>query len=120
MITLFIIAITLIVLFWVTSKLRQKWHLEDAFATQINFMRLYMRDDTDKLFYNKTLEESEALGQDLIYTSARNFRAIMHDNQINETPLERNDLRLLKVSIAIIKAAEAMVYITDNGPIMKD
>ena len=120
MIVFFIIVGVLLFLFFITSKIRKSILANDSFITQLKFMQLYMHDTTEKQFYNKDAESATQLGQDMLWQAAFDFHERMQAAIIDKRPLPIGDVTLLMSAIKIIKAAEAMVYIHNYGPIVDD
>ena len=118
--TYLLIAVGLLVLFWFVSKLRRGMSNHDAFFTQVKFIQMYMSDVTEKSFYNKSTEEAMNLGQEMLWSAAEDFNERMHRAVVEKQPIPMGDMGMIISAIRIIKAAEAMVYIQNNGPIHYD
>ena len=120
MTTALIIGLCLIVLFWLSGKFRKGMAVNDNFITQMKFLQMYMLDNTEKLFYNKSEEDAIEMGQEMLWAAADDFHARM-DRAVNKkVPVQVGDTSILMLSIKIIKVAEALVYIQKNGAIQYD
>lgn len=115
---LLLIGLGLVALFWLAGKARQGMAGHNAFFTQLRFIQMYMADNTEKQFYGKTEAEAIELGQDMLWAAAEDFHGRMDKAVNHQLPVQAGDMGLILASIRIIKAAEAMVFIKKNGPIV--
>ena len=81
---------------------------------------MYRGDDTQKVFYNKEVDDAMTLGQDMLWEATKDFNDRMHKAIVMGQPFLYEDMGIIMASIKIIKVAEAMVYIKNNGPIHYD
>jgi len=114
--TAIIIAIIIAVIIWAASKLKKA--IINPFATQIAFLQLYMSDKTEVEFFDKSVDDAMEHGRDMLWGAAKDFRQGMHRAVMKKEHLMPDDLRLLYAAIRIVKAAEAMYYIEEEGPII--
>ena len=115
-----LIAAGVIAVLWLASRLRRGIAGHDAFFTQVKFIQMYMKDNTEKQFHNKDVDEAMAFGQEMLWSAAEEFNERMHKAVIEQQPIPIGDMGMLMASIKIIKAAESMVFIKKNGPIHED
>ena len=112
------IVIVFIVLFWIVLVIHRNMSSHNAFLTQLRFLQIYIGDTTDKQFYNKDVDEAMRFGQDMLWQAAEDFNERMYRAIIKKEPIVIGDIKILEASIKIIKAAESMVFIKKNGPIL--
>ena len=115
-----IIALVVVGIIWIASKLKKNVALINPFTTQVDFLRLYMLDKTENEFFDKDTDAAMEHGRDMLWDAAEEFRTGMHRAVTNKEKLMPGDLRLLHSAIRIVKAAEAMYYITEEGPILTE
>lgn len=117
---LIVIAIAVTVFLFIVSRIRRGMMRHDAFFTQVKFIQMYMSDNTQKQFYNQEVEDAVALGQKMLWEASEEFHERMHKAVIGGEPIPMGDMGIIIASIKIIKAAEAMVFISNNGPVYED
>ena len=112
-----IICVSVLALIWVANRLKRGVASQEPFFAQVNFIRMYMGDKTEKEFYNKDVDEAMRYGQDMLWAAAQDFNERMHRAVIEKEPVVMGDMTLIISAIKIVKAAESMVYIKKNGRI---